>query len=46
MGPLTTSPLPSWLIWPLYFGGQALIAWGGVTTLLRWKDDDDIHHRL
>jgi uncharacterized membrane protein YhhN len=46
MGPLATSPLPGRLIWPLYFGGQALIAWGGVTTLLRWKDDDDLHHRL
>lgn len=22
-----------WLVWPLYFGGQALIAWGVVTTL-------------
>ncbi len=25
--------LASMLIWPLYFGGQALIAWGAVTTL-------------
>lgn len=24
-----------WLIWPLYFGGQALIAWGVVRTLSR-----------
>lgn len=46
MGPLAASPLPGWLIWPLYFGGQALIAWGGVTTLLHWKDHDDLHHRL
>lgn len=22
-----------WLVWPLYFGGQALIAWGVVSTL-------------
>ena len=46
MGPLATSPLPGQLIWPLYFLGQALIAWGGVTTILRWNDDDDLHHRL
>lgn len=24
-----------WLIWPLYFGGQALIAWGVVSSLSR-----------
>ena len=24
-----------WLIWPLYFGGQALIAWGVVSTLAK-----------
>ncbi|MBN8814713.1 MAG: lysoplasmalogenase [Sphingomonas sp.] len=46
LGPLATSPLPGWLIWPLYFAGQALIAWGAVTTILRWKADDDLHHRL
>lgn len=34
------------LIWPLYFAGQALIAWGVVTALLRWKDNEDLHHRL
>ncbi len=33
MGPLAGSPLPGLLIWPLYFGGQALIAWGVVRTL-------------
>jgi len=22
-----------WLVWPLYFAGQALIAWGVVRTL-------------
>ncbi len=33
MGPLPGSPLPGLLIWPLYFGGQALIAWGVVRTL-------------
>jgi len=46
LGPLATSPIPGWLVWPLYFFGQALIAWGAVTTLLRWKDNDDLHHRL
>jgi len=46
MGPLAGSPIPVFLIWPLYFGGQALVAWGAVTTLLRWKDDEDLHHRL
>lgn len=24
-----------WLVWPLYFGGQALVAWGVVSTLAR-----------
>lgn len=46
LGPLAASPVPGWLIWPLYFVGQALIAWGAVTTILRWKDNDDLHHRL
>lgn len=46
MGPLAGSLVPFFLIWPLYFAGQALIAWGAVTTLLRWKDDEDLHHRL
>ncbi|MDB5678125.1 MAG: lysoplasmalogenase [Sphingomonas bacterium] len=46
LGPLAASPLLHLLIWPLYFGGQALIAWGAVTTLLRWKADEELHHRL
>ncbi|MEO5494285.1 MAG: lysoplasmalogenase [Sphingomonas sp.] len=46
MGPLAASPVPGWLIWPLYFFGQALVAWGAVTIILRWKDNDDLHHRL
>lgn len=46
MGPLAGSRIPVLLIWPLYLAGQALIAWGAVTTLLRWKDDEDLHHRL
>ena len=33
MGPLAASPLPGLLIWPVYFGGQALIAWGVVRSL-------------
>lgn len=33
MGPLAESALPGLLIWPTYFAGQALIAWGGVTYL-------------
>jgi len=45
-GPLARSPIPTLLIWPLYFGGQLLIATGVVRTLLKWKDDEDLHHRL
>jgi hypothetical protein len=33
MGPLAGSVVPDLLVWPTYFGGQALIAWGGVMTL-------------
>ncbi len=33
MGVLAGSPVPGLLIWPLYFGGQVLIAWGVVQTL-------------
>jgi uncharacterized membrane protein YhhN len=46
MGPLFNSDIPGILIWPLYFAGQTLIAWGGVVTLLRWRADEDLHHRL
>lgn len=35
LGPLVASDLPGLLIWPTYFAGQALIAWGVVTTLGR-----------
>ena len=35
LGPLAASPLPGLLIWPTYFAGQALIAWGVVTVLAR-----------
>ena len=34
------------LIWPLYFSGQALIAWGVVSSLVRWRENDSLHHRL
>lgn len=46
LGPLAASPVPRLLIWPLYFTGQALIAFGVVTALLEWKNDDDLYHRL
>ena len=46
IGPLAGSRLPHFLIWPLYLAGQALIAWGVVTTLARWRSDDELHHRL
>jgi uncharacterized membrane protein YhhN len=42
MGPLAGSPLPGLLIWPTYFAGQALIAWGVVRSLL----NEDLHDRL
>jgi uncharacterized membrane protein YhhN len=35
LGPLAESPVPGLLIWPLYFGGQVLIAWGVTQTLKR-----------
>lgn len=46
LGPLANSPIPHLLIWPLYFGGQALIAWGAVSALVRWRANEDLHHRL
>lgn len=33
MGVLADSFVPTLLVWPTYFAGQALIAWGVVTTL-------------
>lgn len=35
MGPLAGSVVPDLTVWPLYLAGQALIAWGVVTTLRR-----------
>lgn len=37
LGPLRESFVPALLVWPLYFGGQAIIAWDVVHTL-RKKD--------
>jgi uncharacterized membrane protein YhhN len=42
MGPLAGSALPGLLIWPTYFAGQALIAWGVVRSLR----NEDLHDRL
>lgn len=36
------SPIPPLLIWPTYFAGQALIAWGVVGSQGR----ENIHHRI
>lgn len=33
LGPLAGSAAPDLLVWPLYFAGQAMIAWGVVRTL-------------
>ncbi len=33
MGPVNLEPLPTWLIWPLYYAGQLMIATGVVQTL-------------
>ena len=32
-GGVLSKDVTMWLVWPLYFGGQALIAWGVVSTL-------------
>lgn len=34
-GGTLSKDITGWLVWPLYFGGQALIAWGVVSTLSR-----------
>ena len=33
LGPLAGSIVPDLLVWPLYFGGQAMIAWGVARSL-------------
>lgn len=45
MGPLAGSAVPGLLIWPLYFVGQALIAWG-VVGALAGGSDEGVHNRL
>lgn len=45
-GVLAHSMLPHLLVWPTYFAGQALIAWGVVTTLTGDRHDHRVHHRL
>lgn len=42
LGPLAASDLPGLLIWPTYFSGQALIAWGVVGSQRR----EDLHDRI
>lgn len=34
-GGVLSKDVTMWLVWPLYFGGQALIAWGVVSTLAK-----------
>lgn len=46
IGVLAGSIIPRLLIWPLYFTGQALIAYGVVRTLEARKLNEDLHHRL
>ncbi|MEO6214769.1 MAG: lysoplasmalogenase family protein [Sphingomonas sp.] len=48
LGPLKDSALPGLglTIWPLYFAGQALIAYGVIRTLEARKRNEDLHHRL
>lgn len=38
IGGAVAAPIATLLIWPLYFGGQALIAWGVVTTLAAQRE--------
>ena len=46
LGPLKDSVLPALTIWPLYLGGQILIAYGVLRTLEVRKRNEDLHHRL
>ncbi|NNM77930.1 lysoplasmalogenase [Sphingomonas sp. ID1715] len=48
LGPLAGSWLPTLLVWPLYFLGQALIAWGVVRGLEQERENGGagLHHRL
>lgn len=42
LGPLAGSIIPDLLVWPLYFGGQAMIAWGVVGTLAKRNENAPI----
>jgi len=46
LGPLKGSIVPAFTIWPLYLGGQTLIAYGVLRTLEARKRNEDLHHRL
>jgi uncharacterized membrane protein YhhN len=46
LGPLKDSIVPTLSIWPLYLGGQAMIAYGVLRTLEARKRNEDLHHRL
>lgn len=43
MGPLAHSAAPDLLVWPLYFGGQAMIAWGVVGYLRGAQGADTVN---
>ncbi len=42
LGPLAGSIIPDLLVWPLYFGGQAMIAWGVAGALAKKGSDAPI----
>jgi len=44
LSPIGQTEIADLLIWPLYFAGEALVAWGVVTAVE--KRDEDLHHRL
>ncbi|MFA6115018.1 MAG: lysoplasmalogenase family protein [Sphingomonas sp.] len=46
LGPLKGSIVTAYAIWPLYLGGQTLIAYGVLRTLEARKRNEDLHHRL
>lgn len=46
LGPLAGSWAPDLLVWPLYFAGQALIAWNVASRLRLEEDHAHIHDRL
>ncbi|MDB5705703.1 MAG: hypothetical protein JWN66_2819 [Sphingomonas bacterium] len=46
LGPLKGSIIPTLTIWPLYLGGQTMIAYGVLRTLEARKRNEDLHHRL